>query len=434
MSVKSLINSAKWLYPGMHVKRWLLLILASALLLTVALDMALGYNVTTYYERLGVWLHRTTDRHLHEVGPLLALTMVALALVGLAVGVRQVVRSVASAVNPAFASQGSLAEMVYRRRYLATNEHLVVIGGGTGLSTLLRGMKEYTSNITAVVTVADDGGSTGRLIREFDIPAPGDIRNCLAALADSEPLMNTLLQYRFREASSPLEGHSFGNLLLTAMASITGDFETAVRETSRVLAVRGRVLPATQGRVALRAVMVDGTVVDGESAITKAALGQPIHRVRLCPPDARPPDEVIQAILDADCVVLGPGSVFTSIIPNLLVEGIAQALQETEAVRVYVCNVMTQPGETAGFAASDHVRAIVDHVGKRLFDHVLVNNRTPHEDVLRRYAEANAFWVRPDVEKIQQMGYHVVAADLMSDANLIRHDPQRLTRAILDLL
>ncbi|HEY3283596.1 MAG TPA: gluconeogenesis factor YvcK family protein [Armatimonadota bacterium] len=423
----------KWLYPGMRVKRWLLLILTSSLLLTLALDIAMGYHFITYYERLGVWIYGATGRHLPVMAPMLALGVILVAFAGLAIGVREMVRSITSVVSPDVA-HGALADVVFRRRYLANNDRIVVIGGGTGLSTLLRGLKEHTSNITAIVTVTDDGGSTGRLIREFDIPAPGDIRNCLAALADSEPLMTELFQFRFEEGEGPLVGHSFGNLLLTAMTQITGDFEAAVRETSRVLAIRGRVLPSTLERVTLRGIMVDGSVVMGESAITRAAGCQPIHRIELSPSGVAPLEEAVEAILDADCVVLGPGSVFTSIIPNLLVGGIADALADTRAQRCYVCNVMTQPGETAGFGASDHVRALAEHAGRRIFDHVLVNDRTPHEDILRRYAETNAFCVRPDLEKIQQMGYRVVASDFMSDSNLIRHDPERLTRAILDLL
>src|SRR3954453_4716962 len=248
---------------------------------------------------------------------------------------------------------------------------IVTIGGGTGLSTMLRGLKRYSANITAIVTVADDGGSSGRLRRELGVLPPGDFRNCLVALADDEPLMARLFQYRFGQGSD-LDGHSFGNLFIVAMSGIPGNFEEAIREASRVLAVRGQILPSTLENVTLCAELEDAAHVRGESKISEATL--PIKRVYRQPerPSAFP--DAARAILEADMVIVGPGSLYTSILPNLLVDGIAKAVASTEALRVYVCNVATQPGETDGFRVSDHVRALFSHVRERPIDLVLAND------------------------------------------------------------
>jgi len=427
-----LVSVLKWLYPGMRVKRWMLVVLLGALLNTAGLVLALGLRIIDYLAEIDAQVYRYTGQFLPATSTLVGL---ALAVAGVALiftGVRQVVCSVTSVVSPEH--QNSLVDVMYRRRYLAAGARIVVIGGGTGLSTLLRGLKEATSNLTAIVTVTDDGGSSGRLQREYGVLPPGDIRNCLVAMADEEQLMSRLLQYRFDGGASALDGHTVGNLFLTAMTQITGDFERAVRETGRVLAIRGLVLPSTAEPVALKAELVDGTVVAGETAITRAGRAQAIHRVYLEPETVHALPDAVDAIRKADLVVVGPGSVFTSIVPNLLVREIAEALATTKATRVYVCNVMTQPGETDGFAASDHVKAVVAHAPFRVVDWVLVNKRSPGEDVLRRYAQESAYFVRPDVDRIRHMGYRVVARDLISDEDLARHDPRALCRALLDLL
>jgi uncharacterized cofD-like protein len=324
-------------------------------------------------------------------------------------------------------------EQIGRRELLAKlgRPKIVVIGGGTGLSVLLRGLKEYDADITAVVTVADDGGSSGRLRSDLGMPPPGDIRNCLVALADTEPLMEKLWQYRFKSGEG-LAGHSFGNLFIAAMTDVAGDFETAIRETSRVLAVRGRVLPAVGREVVLRAHMADGTIVQGESQIPLA--NKKIERLEIEPSDIKPLPEVVQAIREADAIIVGPGSLYTSILPNLLVPEIADAIRQSKAITVYVCNVMTQPGETDHFTASQHVQAIYDHVGPGLFDYILVNTAPIPPAVIEQYREKRAAPVVADIWKLQQMGLSVIARNFLHYAIYARHDARRISEQIFALL
>ncbi len=307
---------------------------------------------------------------------------------------------------------------------------MVVIGGGTGLATLLRGLKRFTSRLTAVVTVADDGGSSGRLRREMDIQPPGDIRNCLAALSEDESLLARLFQYRFEDG--PLSGHSFGNLFLAALTKVTGDFEEAVRLSSTILATRGRVLPATPETVSLRAQLDDGQQVNGQSAI--AGSRQSCRRVWLDPQGARATAAALEAIRAADIVVLGPGSLFTSIIPNLLIKDIAGAIGETAGRKVFVCNVMTQPGETLEFTAADHLAALLAHSREGLVDTILVNDVSPPEDVVKLYLATGAGPVMVDERRLRQMGVEVVAADVCSAGDFFRHDSDRLAAAIMALI
>jgi uncharacterized cofD-like protein len=327
-----------------------------------------------------------------------------------------------------------------RKEHLALQEmeasthhkpRVVVIGGGTGLSVMLRGLKEKPVEITAIVTVADDGGSSGRLRDELHIPPPGDIRNVLSALADAEPLLSEMLQYRFRNGTG-LAGHSLGNLILAAMKEITGDFVTGVRELSRVFAVRGSVLPAAHEAVVLKAIMHDGTIVTGESKIPKA--GGRIKRVFLDPPDVQPLPEAMDALHKADAIVLGPGSLYTSIIPNLLVCGIAEAIQRSHAVKVYICNVMTQPGETDGYTVFDHVRAIEEHVGYALFDHIIVNHSDIPRKVRSLYAEQGADVVKVDLDQLKAHGVHVVADELVQFQGVLRHNATKLSDHIYRLV
>ncbi|WP_290587985.1 YvcK family protein [Alicyclobacillus sp.] len=308
---------------------------------------------------------------------------------------------------------------------------IVAIGGGTGLSVVLRGLKEFDVDLTAVVTVADDGGSSGRLRTDLAIPPPGDIRNCLVAMADTEPLLERLLQFRF-PAGEGLAGHSFGNLFLAAMTHIMGDFVSAIRETSRVLAVRGRVLPAVREDVVLRAVLEDGSVVQGESRIPQAQ-GR-IARVELVPADAQPLPEVVSAIRDADAIVIGPGSLYTSVLPNLLVPGLADAVASSRAKKIYVCNVMTQPGETDGYSASEHVEVIYRHVGRRLFDYILVNAASLPPEALEKYQAQGAYPVRVDVEALYGLGLRVIARNFVHFATYARHDSRLIAEQIVSLI
>ncbi|WP_425263901.1 gluconeogenesis factor YvcK family protein [Thermoflavimicrobium dichotomicum] len=309
--------------------------------------------------------------------------------------------------------------------------HIVCIGGGTGLSVILRGLKKLPVEITAIVTVADDGGSSGRLRNDLQMPPPGDIRNVLIALADTEPLLESIFQYRF-ENGEGLKGHTLGNLMIAALKEITGDFTRAVKEMSRVLAVRGRVLPASEQDVTLIAEMMDGTIVKGESQIPK--MGKKIRRVFLHPPEPRPLEEAVQAIADADGIVVGPGSLYTSILPNLLVKDMTESIRASQACKIYVCNVMTQPGETDHFTASDHVRAIYDHVGEQLFDYVIVNDEVPPLEIQKRYAKSNQCMVKPDIKQIHKMGCQVLADNLLLYQSVLRHDADRISRHIVRLV
>jgi uncharacterized cofD-like protein len=282
------------------------------------------------------------------------------------------------------------------------------------------------------VTVADDGGSSGILRSEMDVPAPGDIRNVMIALADAEPILSKVLQHRFQSGNG-LAGHSLGNLILVAMKEITGDFVTGVKELSKVLAVRGRVLPSSADQIVLKAEMEDGTIVSGESKIPQA--GKRIRRVFLEPPDAAPLEEALEAIEAADAIILGPGSLYTSIIPNLLVPGVAEAIIASPAQKIYVCNVMTQPGETDGYTAYDHLAAIEAHAGgARIVDAVVVNDGDIPREVLRRYAEQGAVPVEPDRERIEAAGRTVVADRLVKTSRYLRHDAKRLSDRIHDLI
>jgi uncharacterized cofD-like protein len=433
-------NLAKWLRLGMRVKRWLLVSLLGIALLVAGVDLMLLTQLADLGDRLSELLYRQFGFVLTDVGGFRRLTyqvIIGFPTAGLGLllflyGVYNALASVTSAVLPA--ANQPIADVIWRRRQLAQGARIVVIGGGTGLSTMLRGLKEFTSNITAVVTVTDDGGSSGRITREFNMLPPGDIRNCLVALADAEPQMQRLFQYRFRlgEDQSGLNGHSFGNLLIAALKDLTGDFEEAVRETSRVLAIRGRVLPSTTRHVHLIAEFEDGSVVAGESSITAA--GARIRRMRLSEPDAEPLEETLEAIRTADAIVIGPGSVYTSVVPNFLVRGVAAAVAASRAVKVYVCNVMTQPGETGDFTASDHARAVLEQAGDRVFDYVLVNTEEPHAEMRSRYAGVGAHWVLPDLDRIRQLGLRPITGNFIAQSELVRHEPQKLAAAIVRLV
>lgn len=309
---------------------------------------------------------------------------------------------------------------------------IVIIGGGTGLPVLLRGLKKFPVDITAIVTVADDGGSSGRLRDDLHIPPPGDIRNVLAALSDVEPLVVEMFQHRFN-TSNELSGHSLGNLILAAMTSITGDFVHAIKEMSRVLNVRGKVLPAANQSVVLHANMEDGTTVSGESKIPYS--GKKIHNVFLTPEDVRPLPETIHAIRQADLIIIGPGSLYTSILPNLLVPELGNEVCKSRAKKVYICNLMTQAGETYGFSASDHVKAIYDHLKCTFIDTILVNNEDIPEDVQLRYNKELAYPVLYDLPRLFELGLEVVHADIALLQNgALRHDPNKVAEILYNLL
>jgi uncharacterized cofD-like protein len=311
---------------------------------------------------------------------------------------------------------------------------IVAIGGGTGLSTLLHGLKRYALEreveITAIVTVSDDGGSSGRLRREFDVLPPGDIRNCMVALSEDEALLSKLFQYRFSEGRG-LKGHSFGNLFLTALTNLTGDFVQAVKVSSEVLASLGRIYPATNANVVLEAELENGTIVRGESKIGKSR--SPIRRIRLRPDVCKPLPETLAAIADADLITLGPGSLFTSVVPNLLVKGIAQAIRRSRALKAYFVNLMWQPGETIGFRASDHIAAIHRHAGMHFIDVAVINTRAITARQRHKYAAQKVRPVLNDLDRLAEMGLQVVTADLLASSDSVRHDPRASADVALQL-
>jgi uncharacterized cofD-like protein len=417
----------KWLVPGLLVKRWLLLS-ASGVILT-SLGVAIWAKLTPIFYLLDL-----TSSVLEKIATILPNYVsgpiaIIFGLVLIFWGQTRTVSSITEVLKPE--GDKELVDVLLDHRRLYRGPKIVVVGGGTGLSTLLRGLKVYSANITAIVTVADDGGSSGRLRQEFGVLPPGDIRNCLAALADREKLLTELFQYRF-QAGSGLVGHSFGNLFLTAMTEITGDLERAIAASSHVLAVRGRVLPATLSDVCLWAELADGRRIEGESNIT-AANGK-IERIGCTPSNPPALPAVIKAIDEADYIIIGPGSLYTSIIPNLLVPEIADAIANAAVPRIYVCNIMTQPGETQGYTVSDHIRAIDEACGKRLFDAVLVHRRVPSAESLIKYAQVGSHPVFFDREATTQMGRRVALANVMDEdetTNLVRHNPERLARVLL---
>lgn len=396
----------KWLYPGMRVKRWISLCCLGIILCSI------GFVLTIVEKQ-------------QTSGSLIVL----LGVIIVAVSIRKIVKSVVTVLLPQ--RENELVNIIYQKRYLERGPRIVVIGGGTGLSMLLHGLKEHTSNITAVVTVADDGGSSGRLRSQFNIPPPGDIRNCLVALADAEPMMSDLFQFRFQEAGE-LEGHSFGNLFILAMLKVTGDFEKAIKESSKILAIRGRVLPSTLKKVTLMAHHKDGTVTEGESTISKKK--SPIERLHLRPENCGATEDALQAIENADAIVIGPGSLYTSILPNLLIEDLASALARVSVPKIYVCNVMTQPHETDNFSAFDHVNVIVEHTRPDILSHVILNNGTVSSNVLKKYAEEEAYPVVPDASRIRQLGYTVLETNIVSAQTMIRHNSRRVSKEIMDII
>ena len=416
----------KWLQPGLLVKRWLLTSAVGVLL--ASLGFAIWSDLTPIFRILRfiktVLGQITNIFPSHISGPM----AIAIGFLLIYWGQKRAFGNITQALMAE--RDEELVDVLLHHRRLHKGPKIVAIGGGTGLSNLLRGLKDYSANITAIVTVADDGGSSGRLRREMGVLPPGDIRNCVAALADSEKLITELFQHRF-ESGTGLTGHSFGNLFLTAMTEVTGDLEQAIAASSKVLAVRGQVLPATLEDVNLWAELEDGRLVRGESNITKA--GGRIARFGCTPSDPLALPRALQAIREADLIAIGPGSLYTSVIPNLLVPEIAEAIARTAAPRIYICNIMTEPGETLGYSVSDHIRAIDTVCHRPLFDAVLVQKRSPSAQALIRYAQRQAHPVDLDREAVRETGRELVSADIMAEgeAGQVRHHSQRLARAIL---
>ena len=416
----------QWLRPGVGVKRWL--VVAFVGLLLVALSVAVLLRLVLVDRLPGDPVRDVVEAVTLQFLPA-ELRWSVLLIGGLALFVYGAWRLVRALVEPYRVREESLAELLYQRRLRARGPRVVAIGGGTGLSTLLRGLKELTSNITAVVTVADDGGSSGKLRTELGMPPMGDIRNCIAALADAEPAMRRLLQYRFPlsdQVDPTFAGHAFGNLLIAALTAVTGDFEEGVRQSNRVLAVRGSVVPVAGRPITLHAALIDGTEIEGQSLIARA---RGIRRVWITPGEIHPSAEASDAIAAADMVVIGPGSLYTSLLPPLLVPGIRDALLSTNAVRLFVCNVATQVGETEEFSLSDHLEAIAAHGLSDVIDGVLVNDNFR----ARQPANYPAAPVRVDLPLSGRAGPRLIARDVVDDDNAHRHDPRKLASVIFEM-
>ena len=417
----SVTKDVGWLIPGLNVKRWLFLIFLGSVL------MVLGFLIVLDIRPIYQTMELIRKAALILPTEILAIIVI---FIGAAVFFKGWKNTTLSMMDIDSSKSGnSLLEKLYRRSKLNKGAKIVAIGGGTGLSMLLKGIKKYTNNITAVVTVGDDGGSSGRLREEMGILPPGDIRNCIAALADDEGLITELFQYRFKKGEG-LEGHSFGNLFLTALCAITGNMVKAVKESSNVLNIRGVVLPATLDDMKLAAEFEDGTIVKGESNIPEAH--KKIKRLFTEPSVCKALPEVLEAIAGADLIILGPGSLYTSVIPNLLVSGIVDAIMESTAKKIYVCNIMTQPGETDNYSVASHVNALISHAkGRKIIDAVLVNNSLP-DHISEGYAKNGSIPVRLDMENIAPTGVTVVSQKLIQEnkEGLVRHSSNRVARAV----
>jgi uncharacterized cofD-like protein len=414
---------ATWLLPGLSIKRWIGIASVGFFLLFLGSALILNLQPVTFFIDQLKELAKLFPSNVS--GPV----FIVLGFVMFYFGVRRAYGTVKGALRHE-GRDSDLLEALYRQNKLIHGPRIVAIGGGTGLSTLLRGLKHYTSNITAIVTVGDDGGSSGRLREEQNIIPPGDIRNCIAALADEEQLITELFQYRFKTGPG-LEGHSFGNLFLTAMCQITGDMFSAIKESSKVLNISGRVLPSTLENIKLAAEMADGTTVIGESLIPEAK-GK-IVRLRCIPESPKTIPEVIEAIRAAELVILGPGSLYTSVLPNLLLDEIAQAISRSKAPKLYIANIMTQPGETDGYTVGDHVQAILEHCQyPNVINGVIVNNWLP-EGLLEKYQSYGYQPVKLDRERCEGLGVQVVEKLLVdeNDQQVVRHNPAQLGRAII---
>ncbi|WMJ80519.1 uridine diphosphate-N-acetylglucosamine-binding protein YvcK [Clostridium sp. MB40-C1] len=411
----------QWLKPDIKVKRWI----------------ALGAMGILFIVFAAVEFFNRTD--LNRKYTFFYIFLIICGIFILYISIAQGIHSIMSLINKGYLSisldSNKLENLIYEKRLLVKGPKVVAIGGGTGLSTMLRGLKYYTSNITAIVTVGDDGGSSGTLREELGILPPGDIRNCILALADTEPLMEELLQYRFKEGN--LKNQSFGNLFLAAMDGVSNNFEEAVQKMSSVLAVTGRVLPVTLDDMILKAELENGDIVEGESNIPKQCIEQKskIKRLFIEPEDAKALQEAVDAIKEADAVILGPGSLYTSVIPNLLVKDIGKALKKSKAIKIYISNIMTQEGETDGYGVAEHIQAIYSHCGHGIIDYVATNTEIIDSKLKEKYLEQNAKQVIVDEDKINKLNVKVVEGDFITiNKGFIRHDPDKLAKLLMKII
>ncbi|CUP02226.1 YvcK family protein [Clostridium sp. NSJ-49] len=404
--------------PGARIKRWVLLGFVGTILL------ALGVGE--------VFIHKEYDLTRKMVCIFLGLLGVVVIVISISEGLKSILRLINSDKINITINDKNVEDLIDDERLSVSGPKIVVVGGGTGLSTMLRGLKNYTNNITAIVTVGDDGGGSGKIREDFGMLPPGDIRNCILALADTEPIMEKLLQYRFKEGS--LEGQSFGNLFLAAMAGISDNFEEAVQRMSSVLAVTGKVLPVTLDDMKLVAILENGDEIDGESRIPDEAIARKskIKKLMINPENAKPLVDALKAIEEADAIIMGPGSLYTSIIPNLLVTDIADTICESDAIKIYISNIMTQPGETDDFTAADHLKTLINYGGKKCVDYVIANNGTIPDDIKERYLKEGSKLVELDRDNIKGLGVEIVEENLVKiTKGYVKHDSEYLADIIM---
>lgn len=420
----------QWLYPGLNIKRWLLLF--SLGLMVVAFGVALIMNYQVFgqvEEEILRLLYVFTGTYDYAFLATAGIGLIVAGMIVMLYALRKLVKRFFALVAP---DEEEVSKQIASRIELSRGVRIVAIGGGHGLSTLLKGLKQKTSNISAIVTVADDGGSSGRLREEMDIIAPGDLRNCLVALADKDTALEQLFQYRFG-GEGELSGHSLGNLFLAALIKEFGNAQNALETASTVLNIRGKVMPATAERIRLLAKMSDGKEIEGESEIAAygASRKTKILRMSMIPEAPIAVGDALEAIRHADLITLGPGSLYTSVLPDLLVPEILQAIKESNAPCLYICNVMTQPGETEGYTVSDHVKALIEHVGKNVIDYVLVNNASPSQEILKKYEEAGEFPVKIDAKQVEETGVIMIESDLLGEEKRAFHDNLILAENII---
>lgn len=408
-----------WLKPGVRVKRWIIFGVLGVLLIAFGFTELVTRRVyDLYYKIFYIFLN---------------LTGVFVIYISITEAMKSIIVMINKGYLKVSLDSKKIESLIYEKRLLVKGPKIVVIGGGTGLSTMLRGLKYYTSNITAIVTVGDDGGGSGDLREDLGMLPPGDIRNCILALADTEPLMHDLLQYRFQDGR--LKNQSFGNLFLAAMAGISDNFEDAVQKMSSVLAVTGKVIPVTLDDMQLVAVLENGQRVHGESQIPKEAIkqGAKVEKLMIEPENAEPLAEALHAIKEADTVIMGPGSLYTSVISNLLVKKISTAVRRSEALKIYISNVMTQPGETDDFTVSDHLKTLRKYGGRDIVDCVIANSGHIPKDVEEEYLKDRSIPVKVDEKEIKDLGVDIVLADIAKITNgTVKHDSEKLAEVLID--
>lgn len=416
-----MINVKDWMRPGVKLKRWMFFGIFGILLIAFGFTELVTRRVyDIYYKMFYICLNLT-------------------GIFVIYISVTEMIKSIVALTSKGYVKLSldsrKMESLIYEKRLLVKGPKIVVIGGGTGLSTMLRGLKYYTSNITAIVTVGDDGGGSGDLREDLGMLPPGDIRNCILALADTEPLMEELLQYRFPDGR--LKNQSFGNLFLAAMNGVSENFEDAIQKMSSVLAVTGKVLPVTLDDMKLVAKLENGSIIEGESQIPNEVINQKskIKKLMIKPKDAKPLEEALKSLREADAIVMGPGSLYTSIIPNLLVKDIVENIKKSDAIKIYICNIMTQPGETDNFSVSDHIRVLQKYGGKNIVDYVIANRGDIPKDVKEKYLEDSSELVEIDRKELKSLGVEPIEATLAkTEKAYVKHDTEYLSEVLVDTI